>query len=89
MSPAGTALRHSATSAMPISCSAKWTSVGFQTRPQAVKYPDTDEHSEMHGMLIAESLSDITVRASPIQRKPIGSASSHIIAPAAAPKNDA
>ena len=41
----------------------------------------------MQGMLIAESLSDITVRASPIQRKPIGSAKSHIIAPAAAPND--
>ena len=40
----------------------------------------------MQGMLIAESLSDITVRASPIQRSLSVPLKSHIIAPAAAPK---
>ena len=39
----------------------------------------------MQGMLQAESRRLITVRASPIQRKPMGSASSHSTAAAARP----
>ena len=61
--------------------------MGFHTLPQAVKYPETEEQSEMHGILSAEILSESTVRASPIQRKPRGSESSHNISAAAVPKN--
>ena len=89
ISSVGTRARHSATSAIPTSCSARCTALGFHTRPHAVKYPDSAAHRAAHGMLTALRRSDRTVRASPIQRKPIGSASVQSISPAASPKNSA
>ena len=81
--PDGASRRKTATSAMPSSCSKICTRLGFQTLPQAVKYPESDEQSETQGMEKAARRSDVTARASPIQRKPIGSASSHSTAVAA------
>ena len=63
------------------------TSALFHTRPQAVKYPLSTDESDRKGSPQASIRKLITVRASPIQRKPTGSAKLISTAAAAQPKS--
>ena len=88
-SPAAAKDKNHITHVILTSCSIRCTSVGFHTRPEAVKYPSMTDESAMHGRLMLVMRSERTVRASPIQRKPTGSARKYTIVPAHRPKNSA
>ena len=89
MSCASARARNVDTNATTAHCSTRCTSEGFQIRPQAVKYPLSTLESDRQGRPKARILRLSTVRASPIQRKPIGSAKRVSSSMAALPKNSA
>ena len=71
------------------SCAKNWESAVFHTRPTAVKYPDRALESASAGSEGAAAYSARTARASPIQRKPMGSARKKKMDAAPSPKKSA
>ena len=88
-SPRPYPVRKSIESPMRRSCAKNCASAVFHTRPTAVKYPDRALESASAGSEGAAAHSARTERASPIQRKPIGSARRKRMAAALSPKKSA